>query len=123
MRNDLEIRNVRGKGRGVFSLVPFYRGQVIEYCPILEFPNGQATYDSVVHHYTFAWTGRRSALALGYGSLLNHSYTPNAVYAFRMAKKIISIRALRNIALGEEILINYNGDPKDQTPLWFDVKG
>jgi len=123
MRNDLEIRNVRGKGRGVFALVAFCRGQIIEDCPILEFPNEQATYDSVIHHYTFAWTSRRSALALGYGSLLNHSFSPNAVYSFRVAKKMIRIRALRNIEPGEEILINYNANPKDRTPLGFDVKG
>jgi SET domain-containing protein len=123
MRTDLEIRHVRGKGRGVFAMVAFYRGQVIEDCPILEFPNEQATYDSVIHHYTFAWNRRRSALALGYGSILNHSFSPNAVYSFRVAKKMIRIRALRNIEPGEEILINYNADPKDKTPLGFDVKG
>ena len=123
MRNDLEVRKVRGKGRGVFAVVAFYRGQVIEDCPILEFPNGHAKHDGILHHYTFAWTGRRSALALGYGSLLNHSYTPNSVYSFRVAKKIIRIRALQNIEPGEEILINYNADPKDKTPLGFDVKG
>ena len=29
--------------------------------------------------------------------------------------------AVRDIAEGEEVTINYNGDPKDQTPVEFKV--
>lgn len=29
--------------------------------------------------------------------------------------------ALERIETGEEIFVNYNGDPDDQGPLWFDV--
>jgi SET domain-containing protein len=55
------------------------------------------------------------------GSLYNHSYTPNAVYAKQYDQLIITYTALRDIAAGEEILINYNGRPDDLDPLWFAV--
>jgi SET domain-containing protein len=29
--------------------------------------------------------------------------------------------AIRNIAAGEEITVNYNGEPGDRTPVGFDV--
>ncbi len=29
--------------------------------------------------------------------------------------------AIRDIAQGEEIVVNYNGEPADQTPVWFKV--
>ncbi|HWL25392.1 MAG TPA: SET domain-containing protein-lysine N-methyltransferase, partial [Ureibacillus sp.] len=33
----------------------------------------------------------------------------------------IDFYAMRDIHEGEEILVNYNGDPEDQSPLWFEV--
>jgi SET domain-containing protein len=60
------------------------------------------------------------AVALGYGSLYNHSYQPNARYDDESGKtKVFS--ALRDIAPGEEIVVNYNGVPEDKTPVWFKV--
>jgi SET domain-containing protein len=32
----------------------------------------------------------------------------------------IDIYCIRPIAAGEEILINYNGTPEDQTVVWFE---
>jgi SET domain-containing protein len=59
-------------------------------------------------------------VALGYGSLYNHSYSPNARYldVGRMTKAFIS---LRDIAPGEEITINYNADPHDMADVGFEV--
>ncbi len=68
----------------------------------------------------YAWGLGTVALALGYGSLYNHSYEPNARYeASRRRTKIFV--ALRKIATGEEITINYNGEPGDRSPVWFEI--
>jgi uncharacterized protein len=71
-------------------------------------------------NYCFAWGDRQYALALGYGSLYNHSYRPNARYedVGRTVKAFVAIRA---IAQGEEITINYNGKPRSKAKVWFDV--
>jgi SET domain-containing protein len=60
------------------------------------------------------------ALALGYGSLYNHSYRPNARYDDDAQAAMVFL-ALRSIAAGEEITINYNGDPEDRAPVGFEV--
>ena len=67
--------------------------------------------------YVFRWDEEATALALGYGSLYNHSYDPNATTLERGDELVIT--ATRNIAVDEEIFINYMGTATDG--VWFDV--
>src|SRR4051812_24365095 len=62
----------------------------------------------------------RIALALGYGSLCNHSYRPNARYEDEgpQARRFV---ALRDIGAGEEVTVNDNGSPTSRKQLWFDL--
>ena len=119
----VELKRVKGKGRGVFARRPIAAGEVIERAPILVLPrdlHGTEDDPSALHDYCFEWGDGTVALALGFGSLYNHSYTPNARYddeGFRT--KVFT--ALRDIARGEEITVNYNGDPGDRSPVWFEV--
>ena len=69
---------------------------------------------------TAALTVALLALALGYGSLYNHSYRPNARYD-DVGQRTKLFTALRAIEPGEEITINYNGDPEDGSPVGFEV--
>ncbi len=70
--------------------------------------------------YVFEWTKKTSAIALGYGSIYNHSFTPNArYYDGRNQTKIFM--AIRDIKAGEEITVNYNGDPKKKDKVDFHV--
>jgi len=71
-------------------------------------------------NYIF-WWGEDKAIALGYGSLYNHSFNPNAYYITNIENDSIDFYSGMDIQKGEEILINYNGDPDDQSPIWFDV--
>jgi SET domain-containing protein len=118
--NPLEIRHSPGKGRGVFAGQPIPAGALIERAPVLVIKAGQweGMERTILFDYFFAWQ-EHSALAFGYGSLYNHSYTPNARYDKKFSEEVIEIIALREIAAGEEILINYNGEPDDDAELWF----
>ncbi len=49
---------------------------------------------------------------------LLHSYQPNARYDDESGQTKV-FRAIRDIARGEEIVVNYNGEPEDETPVWF----
>ena len=60
------------------------------------------------------------ALALGYGSLYNHSYQPNARYDDESGQTKV-FTAIRDIEAGEEITVNYNGEPEDESPVGFEV--
>jgi SET domain-containing protein len=112
-------------GRGIFATRNIKKGELIHEAPIIispceEYKNLKKT---VFIEYVFWWGEKleERALALGYGSLFNHSYTPNALYKLNLAQKTIDFYAHSDIIAGEEIRINYNGDPEDETAVWFDV--
>jgi SET domain-containing protein len=119
----IEVRRVKGKGRGVFARRAIAEGDVIERVPVIVLP----AVDIVdvddwteLAGYCFNWAPGKVALALGYGSLYNHSYRPNARYDDHTPQAKV-FTAIRDIAEGEEITINYNGDPEDRSPVGFDV--
>ena len=119
----ISIRQVPSKGRGVFAQKPFAKDEMIEHAPVIVLPTHQEQFldQTVLKDYYYAWDQATSAVALGFGSLYNHSYTPNARYVRKYAEAIIEFTALRPIEADEEITVNYNGDPADQAPLWFHV--
>ena len=119
----IEVKLVKGKGRGVFARRVIQKGELIERVPVLVLPIAEIqNADDWTHlaSYCFNWGKGTVALALGYGSMYNHSFRPNAKYedVGRQTKEFI---ALRQIDLGEEITINYNADPQDKTPVGFTV--
>jgi SET domain-containing protein len=106
-------------GRGVYAARDFATGTIIEICPVILVPAAQrpALESTVIVEYYYEW-GDAGGVALGFGSLYNHSYEPNAVYRKHMDRALVIVSALRSIACGEEITINYNGDPEDKNPIW-----
>jgi SET domain-containing protein len=122
----LEVRSTDGRGRGVFACVNFTGGEIIETAPVIVIPAEQwpAIEPTVLALYIFNFGPQEehAAVALGYGSLYNHSYTPNARYVKSWEEGLIRFIALRAIEAGEEITVNYNGSPDDRTPIWFEVK-
>ncbi len=87
--NDLYIRTVRGMGRGVFANKIFIPDELIEVCPLITFPYSEEEKIPLwLTEYAFDLQGV-PALALGYGSLYNHSSKPNASYFFRPKEKSI----------------------------------
>ena len=76
----------------------------------------------VTYFFYFGRGKDRLAIALGFGSIYNHSYTPNAKYKINSKEQTIIFTALENIKKDDEITVNYNfGNPKDKNPLWFEV--
>ena len=114
-------------GRGVFAAQDISKSALIERCPVLllietETPVIQKT--KLMNYYS-QWTEDRSAvhptaICLGFGSLFNHSYQPNATYQKRFAENVIDFLAVKAIKRGEEITVNYNyGNPDDKKQLWI----
>jgi len=110
-------------GRGVFSTEDIPAGSVIEICPVILLPPDQvkAIESTELYDYYFQWTEdeQSCAIALGYGSLYNHSFKPNARYYTDFETNTLDIIALNDIPAGEEITFNYNGEPDDMEPVWF----
>lgn len=109
---------------GVFAARAIETGEVIEICPVIVFPKAELEHvrKTVLDDYYFDWgdDGEWFAVALGYGSLYNHAYEPNAEYGMDFEAKTIDIYCIRDIAAGEEILINYNGTVDDRSTVWFE---
>ncbi len=119
----VEVKPAQGKGLGVFARRPVRKGEVIERVPVLimgaeEYAGGVD--ESLLARYVFHWGEGQIALALGYGSLYNHSYRPNARYN-DVGPQTKAFQALRDIAPGEEVTVNYNGEPSRSRKVWFDV--
>ncbi len=117
------VKQIPGKGRGVFASRPIGKGAIIEQVPVVLVPAQEIYTDKIsttLADYVFNWGNGEVAIALGYGSLYNHSYRPNAAYAAKGRQSQI-YSALRDIEADEEITVNYNGSPKDRTKLWFDA--
>lgn len=112
-------------GRGIFATQPIQKGELIHEAPVIVSPSKEYKYlkKTIMMEYVFWWGEDLDdcALALGYGSLFNHSYTPNALYKLNLKNNTVDFFAHKDIKVGEEILINYNGDPEDDEPMWFDV--
>ena len=118
----LYVAHICGKGRGVLSSKTIERDTIIERCPALIIPQKDINHlkSTVLNNYYFCW-GRsqdQAAIALGLGSIYNHSYTPNALYRVCEDEEIIEFIAIKKILANQEITINYNGTPNDQSALW-----
>ena len=105
--------------RGLIAARDIKKNEILERCPIIlvDHHTDTAFKNTILNRYCFEWTKTHSALVLGYGSLYNHSYTPNVRYHFVYTTKEIFFRALRFINMGEELFVNYNGDPPDQSAV------
>lgn len=97
-------------GRGVFAAVPIAAGDVVEECPVLRFPGAQRDHiaATLIEEYYFEWDGD-GAIALGLGSLYNHSDAPVAEYIKDTTNDVLVVRAVCAIAAGEEITFSYSG--------------
>src|SRR4051812_9306992 len=127
IRAQLAVRDFGARGRGIVALEDIEPGRLIERSPVLIIPSEQrpAVDDTVIFTYVFMWEHHtveqdlykhagRSAIALGYTSLLSHSYEPNCVFVRHIDELLIDVFAKRTIARGEELTIDY------QMTLWFD---
>ena len=120
---DVRMATVERRGRAMFACRRFLKGELIERAPVIPINEKQwpAAQKTILSDYAFDWGERdeHAAIALGYVSIYNHSYSPNAQLEELLHELMMEVIAIRDIQPGEEITINYNGDPEKQDPLWF----
>jgi SET domain-containing protein len=120
--NKVRVLPAGAKGRGVFAKGDLVEGEVIEFAPVivLDRDEGRILLKTALGSHAFDLGRNRVGVALGYGSLYNHSKTHNA--EFESSPDGIRIIALRHIRADEEITLNYrwtdaelagNGIPRD----------
>ena len=113
------------RGRGVFTSKSIPSNTIIEISPVLVVSAAERAIieKTKLFSYIFEWgkTRKQGCLALGYVSLYNHAYESNCDYEMDFEHKLVTIRTVRKIKKGEELFINYNAHPTDNTTVWFDA--
>ncbi len=113
-------------GRGVFTHSDIPEGTLLEICPAIIIPEKEVAiiHGTTLHDYYFLWgdAQKEAAIVLGFGSIFNHSDTPNARYIMDYEQKTMDFFATRDIEAGEEIFVNYRDDDTVKTSLWFQEK-
>lgn len=118
---DLRVRDLPGRGRGVVAARAFRAGEVLERAPVIVVPRDQLAplRGTLLDDYWFWWDDAHNACALGWASLYNHACPANATFRRDAAARVLEFTAVVDIAAGDEVTINYHGDPRDPTPVWF----
>lgn len=113
MKSPIEIKTTKKYGRGLYATKNIKEGQVVEVSPVIvvDHDDREVITTTQLNIYVFSWTYKKSALALGNGSLFNHSRNSNVTYKNSVKAKQIEFTALRNIKKGEQLFINYGYEP------------
>ena len=101
----VHIRHDPRKGRGVFADQVVIKEQLIEVCELLLMDLHEV--GPTLEGYVYQYNKKLVAVALGNGSLYNHSDTPNSRFYFNYRQKLLYIESLRKIERGEEITVDY----------------
>lgn len=108
--------------RGVFAKDAMQKGESIERCPILaispEDTQEIAEESLVSYMFYFGEKKEQALIALGFGSLYNHTDEPNAAYEIKPEENIIEFTAIKDIQKDEEITVNYAKESSGK--LWFE---
>ena len=104
-----KVKETPDKGFGVFATSPIVQNEIVEECRLILMPKPECM-PGILDHYRFSYPvgGDQIAITLGFGSIYNHSYTPNLLWRDHPRyKEIFQFIALRNIHPGEELCTFY----------------
>lgn len=119
----LEIKDSPLHGRGVFATSPIRKGALIETAPavFLSYEEKELLKHSPLFNYYFLINNASHPAVFGFGnsSFYNHSAQANCFYTFSVKQNTIRFYAYRKILKGQEVTINYNGQPDDNKQVYF----
>lgn len=112
----LRIKTTDKYGRGIYATKRITKGTVVDTTPIILLTQEDTTSlnNTSLIYWWFGWpTGRSgpTAIALGLGSLFNHSFDANCHYEADEKNLTMKFVATETIEKGEQLFINYGYDP------------
>ena len=120
----LRVVESNGRGRGLAAARAFRRGEVIERAPVIVVARAllPPVRGTVLDDYWFWWDDEHNAFALGWAALYNHACPANARFRLEREARLIVFEAAADIDAGDEVTINYHGEPDDPRPVWFQAR-
>lgn len=120
------IQHTEDKGNGVFTENDIPAGTEIEVSPVIVMSAEERKQldNTLLHDYIFEWQPdgeNMCCMAQGYISVYNHSDQANCEYFMDYDNNTMSVKTMRDIAAGEELTVNYNGDWNNKKPVWFEA--
>jgi SET domain-containing protein len=108
-------------GRGVFARRTIAKGEVVEQAPliVLDGDDWDLVAETRLGGYVYELSKGRCAVAGGLGAFYNHASPANAEYRADAKREVVTVYAVRKIKSGEEVCINYNGDPGSTDAVEF----
>jgi SET domain-containing protein len=91
------------KGWGVFAAEEIKKDEIVEICYCMVLHNNKNPFID----YSYNLNSTDELLPWGYGSIYNHSSTPNIKYNLDKNNKLITYFAINDISIDEEICHNY----------------
>jgi uncharacterized protein len=111
INSNFEIKNTSKKGRGLFSLKYYKKGDIIEVCPTLV--THDSNFKNIIRDYIFDPNIKRGfykdkVFPLGYANLINHcDINKNCTWKISEDNKLLTYYATKPIKAGEEFLTSY----------------
>lgn len=120
----IKVIRISGKGLGVAATECIKKGELIECSPVIVLkPGGKfnghwkklfcTILETLYTDHYYWWTTEYGALVLGYGSLYNHSNSPNMKSINFVRYRRMAFYATQDIEPNEEITRRYRA-------IWFD---
>lgn len=106
--------NIKDAGYGVFTKSNIEKGEIIERCHGLTIKPDDRR--GIITSYDFTLNSGDTFLCFGYGSLYNHSNTPNVQHEMDSTQATMQYRTTRPISAGEELYVSYGEN-------WFKNRG
>lgn len=126
IKPSLYVKKTEQKDRAVFTTKRIPANTIIEESAVIVMSKEERIHldKTLLHDYIFEWGQKKDkcCMALGYIPMYNHSYKSNCEYFMDFEEEIIQIKTIREIAIEEELTINYNGDWNANKKVWFEVK-
>lgn len=109
----------------MFTRKKIKEGTIIETAPVIVLTHEERLHidQTLLQNYIFEWQpdgANLCCMALGTIPMYNHSYSSNCEYYMEYDDNTMYVQAVRDIAAGEELTVNYNATWNDETKVWFD---
>lgn len=99
---------------------------IVEVAPVIVMSGEERKLldQTLLHDYIFEWGERNDqcAMALGWIPMYNHAVPSNCEYFMNFDEDTMFVKTVRDIAMNEELTINYNGNFEDGKKVWFEMK-